>query len=106
MNLFLMPTIAGLLALPGAALAAPPPERIRGTVEAVDAGSMTVHTIDGGTATIALTKDTKVVARAATKGAKPSASSIGAVTKGQHVVVAGTGTTTRTAKHVLDLGTK
>ena len=53
--------LAGLLALPHTVLAAAPVERIRGTVEAVEAGSMTVRTIDGASATVVLTKDTKVV---------------------------------------------
>jgi hypothetical protein len=84
-KLFLIPTIAGLLALPGAALAAQTPERIRGTVEAVDAGSMTVHTIDGGTATIALTKDTKVVSLVRSSlSAITSGSFVGTATKGDN----------------------
>ena len=53
--------ITGLMMLTGPILAAPPIERVRGTVEAVEAGSVTVRTTDGTVATVALTKDTRVV---------------------------------------------
>lgn len=85
MKLFMVPAVAGLLALPSAVLAAPTPERIRGTVEAVDAGSMTLHTIDGGTATIALTKDTKVVSVVKSSlSAITDGSFVGTATKGDN----------------------
>ncbi|MCJ2067902.1 DUF5666 domain-containing protein [Methylobacterium sp. J-030] len=85
MKPFLMPAVVSLLALPGAARAAAPPERVRGTVEAVDAGSMTVRTIDGGVETIALTKDTKVVfLMRSSLGAITSGSFIGTATKGDN----------------------
>jgi hypothetical protein len=77
MKPFLVPAIAGLLALPSAVLAAPTPERVRGTIEAVGVGSMTVRTIDGATAIIALSKDTKVVA--------VTRSSLSAITDGTFV---------------------
>lgn len=85
MKLLIVPAVVGLLALPGVVLAASPPERIRGTVEAVDAGSMTVHTIDGSTATIALTKDTKVVSLVkASLSAITDGSFVGTATKGDN----------------------
>jgi hypothetical protein len=84
-KLFMVPAIAGLLVLPGAVLAAPTPERIRGTVEAVDAGSMTVRTIDGATATLALTKDTKVVSLVKSSlSAITDGSFVGTATKGDN----------------------
>ena len=79
---------------------------INGTVTAVSATSITVQAGDRTSETFVVGKDTKVVARAATKGAKPAASSIGKVTKGQHVVVTGVGTSAPAAKRIVDLGTK
>lgn len=85
MKLLMVPAVVGLLALPGMVLAASPPERIRGTVEAVDAGSMTVHTIDGATATITLTKDTKVVILVKSSlSAITDGSFVGTATKGDN----------------------
>ncbi|WP_375501836.1 hypothetical protein [uncultured Jatrophihabitans sp.] len=79
---------------------------IRGTVTAVSATSITVLAADKTSETYAVGKATKVVARAGTKGAKPATSSISNVTKGRHVLVTGTGTSTLTAKRIVDLGTK
>jgi hypothetical protein len=79
---------------------------INGTVTSVSATSITVQAGDKTSETFVVGKDTKVVARAATKGAKPAASTISKVTKGQHVVVTGIGTSTVVAKHIVDLGTK
>ena len=85
MKLFMVPAVVGLLTLPGAVLAATTPERIRGTVEAVDAGSMTVRTIDGGTATIALTQNTKVVSLAKSSlSAITDGTFVGTATKGDN----------------------
>ena len=85
MKLFMVPAVAAMMAHPGVALAASAPERIRGTVEAVDTGSMTVHTIDGGTATIALTKDTKVVSLVKSSlNAITDGSFVGTATKGDN----------------------
>ncbi len=85
MKLFMVPAVAGLLALPGAALAAPTPERIRGTVEAVEPGSMTIRTIDGATATLALTKTTKVIALVRSSlSAITEGSFVGTATKGDN----------------------
>ena len=81
----MVPAVVGLLTLPGAVLAATTPERIRGTVEAVDAGSMTVRTIDGGTATIALTQNTKVVSLAKSSlSAITDGTFVGTATKGDN----------------------
>jgi hypothetical protein len=77
---------------------------INGTVTAVSASSITVQAGDKTSETFVVGKDTKVVARAKTKGAKPTASSISKVSKGQHVLVGGTGTSTLTARHIVDLG--
>jgi hypothetical protein len=48
-----------LLAVPTAALAAPQVERLRGTIEKVENGSLTLKTIDGQTESIELAGDTK-----------------------------------------------
>jgi hypothetical protein len=85
MRLFLIPTVASLLTVPSAVLAAQMPERIRGMVETVETGSMTVHTIDGGTATIALTKETSVVSLVKSSlKAITGGSFIGTATKGDN----------------------
>jgi hypothetical protein len=73
---------------------------IKGTVTAVSPTSITVQAADKKSETFSITSDTKV--RMRTKG-KGAASSIDKVAKGDHVVVAGTGTTTFTAKHVVDV---
>lgn len=77
---------------------------IRGTVSSVSGSSITVLAADRKSETFAVTKDTKV--RSRTAGAKGSASSISKVAVGDTVFVAGTGTSTLTAKHVVDLGKK
>jgi hypothetical protein len=59
-----------------------------------------VQAADKKSETFVISKDTKVRMRTSGKGA---ASSIDKVAKGDHVVVAGTGTTTLTAKHVVDV---
>ena len=53
--------VSGLMMFASGVSAAPPFERIRGTIEAVDAGSMIVRPIDGASESIRLTRDTKVV---------------------------------------------
>jgi hypothetical protein len=73
---------------------------IKGTVTAVSPTSITVQAADKKSETFSITSDTKV--RMRTKG-QGAASSIDKVAKGDHVVVAGTGTTTFTAKHVVDV---
>ncbi len=73
---------------------------IRGTVTAVSATSVTVQAPDKKSETFAVNKDTKVRVRDNGKGA---ASTISKVAKGDHVMVAGTGTTSLTAKHVVDV---
>jgi hypothetical protein len=73
---------------------------INGTVTAVSATSITVQAADKQSETFVVTKDTKVRLRTGGKGA---ASSIDKVAKGDHVVAAGTGTSTITAKHVVDI---
>jgi hypothetical protein len=73
---------------------------INGTVTSVSATSITVQAADKTSETFAVTKDTKVRMRSAGKGAD---SSISAVHSGDHVLVAGTGTTSYTAEHVVDL---
>ena len=76
---------------------------IRGTVTSVSATSITVQAGDKTTETFVVGAGTKVVARTGTKGAKPAASSISKVVKGKHVVVSGTGTSTLTAVHIVQL---
>lgn len=83
MKPYAISTAIALLMPPGAALAAPTPERIRGTIEAVDAASMKVRTLDGDTETLALTKDTKVVAlEKSSLSAIKDGSFVGTATKG------------------------
>ena len=72
---------------------------IHGTVSAVSATSITIVAADKVSQTYVVTSDTKVRMRA-TK----SAESIASVHKGDQVYVLGTGTSTFTAKHVIDLG--
>jgi preprotein translocase subunit YajC len=76
---------------------------IKGTVTSVSATSITVEAADKRSDTFTIAKDTTVRARA---NGKATASTIGKVAKGDRVLVAGTGTTTLTAKHVVDLGRK
>jgi hypothetical protein len=73
---------------------------INGTVTAVSASSIRVRAADDRTETFAVTKDTKVRVRTTTGGAL---SSIGSVAVGDHVLVAGTGTSTYTARHIVDV---
>lgn len=73
---------------------------IRGSVTAVSATSITVQAADKTSEKFVVTKDTKVRVRTAGKGA---ASSIDKVAVGDQVMVAGTGTSTLTAKHVVDV---
>jgi hypothetical protein len=73
---------------------------IKGTVTAVSPTSITVQAGDKKSETFVVDKDTKVRVRTAGKGA---AATIAGVSKGDHVAVAGTGTTTYTAKHVVDV---
>lgn len=76
---------------------------INGTVTSVSATSITVKAADNKSETFTVTKDTKVRARTNGKGAD---SSISKVLTGDHIVVVGTGTSTLTAKHLIDLGKK
>lgn len=73
---------------------------ITGTVSAVSSSSITVQAADKVSETFAVTKDTKV--RMRTKGTG-SDSAISAVHKGDHVVIAGTGTHSYTAMHIVDV---
>jgi hypothetical protein len=73
---------------------------INGTVTSVSATSITVQAADKTSDTFVVDKNTKVRLRTNGKGAD---SSIDKVAKGDHVAVAGTGTSTVTAKHVLDI---
>jgi hypothetical protein len=73
---------------------------IKGTVTSVSSTSITVQAADKTSETFVINKDTKV--RLRTKG-KGTASSIASVKNGDHVLVAGTGTSTYTAKHVVDV---
>lgn len=75
-------------------------ELIKGTVTAVSATSITVQAADRTSETFTVDKATKVRVRSGGSGAP---SSIGQVAKGDHVFVAGTGTGTPVAKHVIDV---
>ncbi|MEH3144543.1 MAG: metal ABC transporter permease [Methylobacterium frigidaeris] len=52
--------ILGLLGLAGPAVAAPQVERLRGTIETAEAGSVTIRTDDGAARTVALADDTRI----------------------------------------------
>jgi hypothetical protein len=73
---------------------------IRGTVTAVSPTSITVKAADNTSQTYVVDSSTKVRERANGKG---SASTIGAVHQGDDVAVIGTGTTTLTAKGIVDI---
>jgi hypothetical protein len=73
---------------------------INGTVTAVSSDSITVSAADKTSETFVVTHDTKVRIRSNGKG---SASSIDKIADGDHVLVVGTGTSTRTAKRVVDV---
>jgi hypothetical protein len=73
---------------------------IAGTVTAVSATSITVQAADKTSETFVVTKDTKVRVRSNGSG---SASTIDQVASGDSVLVVGTGTSTKTAKRVLDV---
>jgi hypothetical protein len=73
---------------------------IVGTVTAVTSTSITVRAADNTSETFAVTQDTKVRLRSDGTG---SPATIGQVADGDHVLVAGIGTSALTAKHVLDL---
>jgi hypothetical protein len=73
---------------------------IKGTVTSVSATSITVQSADKKSETYAVTKDTMVRVRRNGQGVP---SSIGSVAKGDQVFVAGVGTTTLTARHVIDV---
>jgi cytoskeletal protein RodZ len=75
----------------------------RGMVKAVSPTLLVVHTADGTDESFSVGTGTKVRVRTAGKG---SAGSIGDVHPGDTVVVAGTGTGTPVAAHVLDVGKK
>lgn len=53
--------LASLLTLTSAAFAAPTLERVRGTIESAEAGTLSIRTADGKTQTVALADDTKFV---------------------------------------------
>jgi hypothetical protein len=74
---------------------------IVGTVTSVSSTSITVRAADNTSETFVINSDTKV--RMRTIGAGGAASTIDKVATGDHVVVAGTGTSTLTAKHVIDI---
>ena len=76
--------LAGLLTI-GTAEAAPVVERLRGTIEAVAPGSITLRTIDGASETIALGNDTKFVSvvKASLDDVKEG-TFIGTATKGEN----------------------
>jgi hypothetical protein len=73
---------------------------IVGTVTSVSSTSITVRAADKTSETFVVGKDTKV--RVRSNGTR-SASSIDKVATGDRVLVAGTGTSTLTAKHVIDV---
>ncbi len=75
-------------------------DAIRGEVTAVSAGSITVKAQDGVSQSYAVTAATKVHTRGEARG---KTGSISEVHSGDKVAVTGTGTTSLTARHVLDI---
>ncbi|HZC71560.1 MAG TPA: hypothetical protein VE442_12775 [Jatrophihabitans sp.] len=73
---------------------------VAGMVTSVSSSSITIRSGDGTSETYAVTKDTRV--RVLGDRAR-GLSSIGDIATGDHVGVAGTGTSTLTAKHVIKL---
>jgi hypothetical protein len=73
---------------------------IRGTVTKVSPTAITVQAKDKTTETFTLDQRTKYRTRTNGKGAD---STVAAIHVGDHVGVAGTGTSTKTAKHVVDV---
>lgn len=73
---------------------------IRGTVTSVSSSAISVQAADKTTETFVVNDKTKVRVRTSGHG---SAASIGQVAKGDQVLVAGTGTSTLTAKHIVDV---
>ena len=76
---------------------------IKGSVTAVSATSITVQAADKTSETFVVDQATKVRVRTNGKGA---AGTIAQVANGDQVFVAGTGTSTKTAKHVVDVKKK
>ena len=76
-------------------------DAIRGTVSAVSATSITVVAEDKTSQTFTVNADTKVRVRTNGKGAKGT---ISQVHSGDKALVIGTGTTTLTAKGIVDAG--
>jgi hypothetical protein len=74
---------------------------IVGKVTSVSSTSITVRAADNTSETFVVNSDTKV--RMRTIGSGGAASTIDKVATGDHVVVAGTGTSTFIAKHVIDI---
>jgi hypothetical protein len=79
-------------------------DAIRGTVTAVSATSITVLAEDKKSQTFTVNTDTKVRVRANGKAAKAAKAAISQVHSGDKALVVGTGTTTLTAKGILDTG--
>lgn len=78
----------------------------KGSVATASSGSITVQEGDNTTQTFTVTAATKVRARTAGTKGKGTTSSISKVASGDRVVVFGTGSTTKTATRIVDLGKK
>lgn len=77
--------LAGLLALPHTVHAAPQVERVRGTIETVEADKVSIKTIDGQTETVALTPQTRYASLVRSSlSAIKDGSFIGTATKGDN----------------------
>ncbi len=76
-----------------------------GTVTAVSGSSLTVQAADGTSATYKITSTTKVL-DATTEGQRPSSSDIGSVATGDRVAAGGTGSSSLTARRVVELPAK
>ena len=79
---------------------------VNGSVTSVSASSISVQAGDKTTETFTVGKTTKVRTHTAGTKGKAATSTIAKVVKGDHVIVLGTGSGTKTATRVLDLGKK
>ncbi|WP_132255627.1 metal ABC transporter permease [Methylobacterium segetis] len=88
MNCITTTALAGLLALTGAAQAAPELQRVRGTIESADAGTVTVKTNEGGTETVQLGGAKVVWVAKSSLDAVKDGVFIGTATKGENPLTA------------------
>jgi hypothetical protein len=80
--------LASLVLLAGTVYAAPRPERLRGTIESVDAGSVTIRTRDGKSETVSIGGTRLVSVVPSSLDAVKDGAFIGTATKGENPMTA------------------